>query len=253
MTGIKLPWGPDPIHPPPSTPARKLCGGWRKGNVWGEQGSVNGPLCSARSSCIVSWKVIEISFSILLLARSRQMWKKVNATGLHGCHQPASWVMEDCGWHLPKSFTPKFFTFCFCPLVVEVGSTVVLILFQCFFDFFLIFFLCVKGKVIPVKFFSLFFYKRTERGGKISVLLFCKAGNWYYGRPNPWPTSTAANPPPWRRREFCGNRCRFILLLFIRCDCFVIYFSRRLVLYRFLHRVSSAVLTWTLNAQDDMV
>lgn len=61
-----------------------------------------------------------------------------------------------------------------------MGSTVVLILFQCFLELIFIilnFFLCVKGKDIPVKFFILFFYKRTERGGKISVLLFCKAGN----------------------------------------------------------------------------
>lgn len=80
-----------------------------------------------------------------------------------------------------------------------------------FFFYFFYFFLCVKGKVIPVKFFSLFFYKRTERGGKISVLLFCKAGNWYYGRPNPWPTSTAANPPHGEE----GNFVEIVAVYFI--------------------------------------
>lgn len=145
------------------------------------------------------------------------MQKKVNATGLHGLPPTCFLGYGRLRVTPSKKFYSKNFCFCPCPLVVEVGSTVVLILFQCFLELIFIilnFFLCVKGKDIPVKFFILFFYKRTERGGKISVLLFCKAGNWYYGRPNPWPTSTAANPPPWRRREFCGNRCR----LFYYCS-----------------------------------
>lgn len=69
------------------------------------------------------------------------MWKKVIATGLHGLPPTCFLGYGRLRVTPSKKFYSHFFTFCFCPLVVEVGSTVVLILFQCFLDFFFIFFI----------------------------------------------------------------------------------------------------------------